>query len=130
MNKSQFIDVKDLEVYQLALALSKLAWEVYQKLDRQQRRILGEQFIKAADSVGANIVEGYARYYYLDKIRFYYTSRASLYECCSHWLDLLKCRELIDQDNFEQLKQIHKMLSIKLNNFISATYRAKQQSIR
>ena len=54
---------------------------------------MGDQFIEAVDSVGANIAEGYGRFHYLDRIKFYYNSRASLIECNEHWIELLKERK-------------------------------------
>jgi len=49
----KYITLKDLEVYQLARELSRLAWEVYEKLDWHDKKIIGDQFIKSTDSVGA-----------------------------------------------------------------------------
>ena len=88
-DSKKFIDLKDLEVYQLARELSRHAWQVYEKLQWIDKQLMGNQFITAIDSVGANIAEGYRRYHCLDKIKFYYTSRASLSEGCHHWLELL-----------------------------------------
>jgi four helix bundle protein len=118
-----YIELKDLEVYQLSRNLSTLAWEVYSKLDYQQKKIIGDQFIRSVDSVGANIAEGYARYHYLDKARFYHFSRASLSEALEHWSELMLERSIIHQSTFEQLKSIHRVLEVKLNNFITATYK-------
>ena len=86
---------------------------------------MGDQFIRATDSVGANIAEGYFRFHYLDKIRFYYISRASLSESCDHWLELLHKREKAKEDEFLKMKNIQTKLAVKLNNFISSTYRSK-----
>jgi four helix bundle protein len=76
MENKRFIELQDLEVYQLARRLSKDAWGIYSGMTFEQKKIIGDQFIRAVDSVGANIAEGYARYHYLDKVRFYYFSRA------------------------------------------------------
>lgn len=85
---------------------------------------MGGQFIESTDSIGSNIAEGYRRYHYLDRIKFYYNSRASLSEACSHWLELLYERKRITMEEFETVKSIEEKLSIKLNNFIESTYRA------
>jgi len=86
---------------------------------------MGDQFIESIDSVGANIAEGYGRYHYLEKIKFYYNSRASLLESCEHWLELLYQRKKIKQDKFKEIRKIKEKLLIKLNNFITSTYKAK-----
>lgn len=122
----KYIALKDLEVYKLARELSKYAWEIYVSLDWQDKKIMGDQFIESVDSVGANIAEGYKRYHYLDKIRFYYNGRASLNESCSHWLELLLERKKIKQEQFDAIKSIEKQLSIKLNNFITSTYTSSE----
>ena len=90
---------------------------------------MGGQFIEAIDSVGANIAEGYGRYHYLDKIKFYYNSRASLLEACQHWLELLRERNKIKEDDFKKIKDIQEELLIKLNNFITSTYKAKNNKL-
>ena len=66
-----------------------------------------------------------SRFHYLDKIKFLYTSRASLNECRDHWLELLNERKKIDAKNYEEFKAISSELSIRLNNFISSIYKSK-----
>jgi len=78
------------------------------------------------DSVGANIAEGYSRYHYLDKIKFYYNARASLSESCEHWLSLLYERAFINEDIFNKINSLSGKLALKLNNFISATYKSRE----
>jgi len=121
----EYINLKDLEVYKLSIQLSKRAWGIYEGLDWQTKKIIGDQFIESADSIGANIAEGYRRYHYLDKIKFYYNARASLSESCEHWLPLLYERKFINKDTFKEIESLSSGLSVKLNNFISATYRSK-----
>jgi four helix bundle protein len=89
MENNKYIPLKDLKVYQLARKLSALAWNIYSKMSFEDKKIMGDQFIRSSDSIGANIAEGYSRYHYLDKVRFYYNSRASQSEATDHWLDLL-----------------------------------------
>ena len=121
-----YILLKDLEVYKLARELSTLGWEIYNKLDWETKQINGVQFIKSTDSVGANIAEGYSRFHYLDKIKFFYNSRGSLTEVNDHWIELLKERNKVSNVNYKKYKSIAVRLSIKLNNFIKSTYKVKQ----
>jgi len=127
--KKDYILLKDLEVYRLARELSQTSWRIYESLNWQDKKIMGGQFIEAIDSVGANIAEGYGRYHYLDKIKFYYNSRASLLEACQHWLELLRERNKIKEDDFKKIKDIQEELLIKLNNFITSTYKAKNNKL-
>ncbi|MCB0397346.1 MAG: four helix bundle protein [Flavobacteriales bacterium] len=127
METKTYITLKDLEVYQLSRQLSALAWEIYSKLNYEEKKIMGDQFIRSIDSVGANISEGYARYHYLDKVRFYHISRGSLSEACQHWAELMIERKVIDQAIFNSIQEVYKSLEVKLNNFISSTLKTKAQ---
>lgn len=130
MEKGKFIPLKNLEVYRLARELSKIGWEIYESLDWRDKKIMGDQFIEAIDSVGANIVEGYFRYHFLERIKFYYNSRGSLAECLEHWLELLYERKKVNEEKYKRFKGIAEKLLLKLNNFIASTAKAKQQISR
>jgi four helix bundle protein len=104
--EKKYIQLKDLEVYKLARELSKIGWEIYNDLDWQNKKIIEDQFITSTDSFGANITEGYSRYHYLDKIKFFYNSRASLTESSEYWLELLKERNKIKENNYKKFKAI------------------------
>ena len=128
MNKKEFIEAKDLKVYQLARQLSKMAWNIYESLSWQDKKIMGDQFIESTDSVGANIIEGYGRYHYLDKIRFYYIARASLNESAIHWLELLLDRNKINHEQYKEMIDVAKDVQVKLNNFIGSTFNQYKKS--
>jgi len=121
METKTFITIKDLQVYQLSRKLSTIAWDIYSKMSFEEKKIIGDQFIRATDSIGANIAEGYSRFHFLDKVRFYYNARASQSEYTDHWLELLFERNKINQQVFDEYKSISKDLQIKLNNFIKFT---------
>jgi len=67
----------------------------------------------AADSISANIAEGFGRYHKNDKIRFYRYSQASLNEW-DDWNAKSKSRALITDDDFvyilKQLQGIEKSI--------------------
>jgi four helix bundle protein len=122
-NKNKnYIKLEDLEVYKLARELSRVGWRIYEPFDWQMRKIIGDQFIESTDSVGANIAEGYGRFHYLDKIKFYYNARASLNECNDYWIELLKERNKTNEENYKEFKNIATRLLVKINNLISATF--------
>jgi len=109
--------LKKLDIYNISRDLSRLAWENYLNLELDQKIMVGQQFIRATDSVGANIAEGYGRYHYLDKIKFYYNSRASLLEA-AHWLDVINERGLIEDEKYKIFNEKILLLHKKLNSFI------------
>jgi len=123
--KKDYILLKDLEVYKLARELSEIGWRVYESLKWQDKKIMGSQFIEAPDAAGVNIAKGYGRFRYLDNIKFYYNSRASLLEACQHWLGLFRERNKIKEGGFKKIKDIQEKFLIKLDNFITSTYKAK-----
>lgn len=125
--KKNYIPLEKLEVYQLARKLSKIAWTIHENLEWQDKKTMGDQFLSATDSVGANIVEGYRRYHHLERIKFFYTSRASLAEANDHWLALLYERKRIHEDVFRKFQKISEKLLFKLNNFIASVYRSKEK---
>jgi len=128
MEKSKYIPLKELEVYQLARELSRLAWNIYEHLSWQDKKIMGDQFIESTDSIGANIAEGYHRFHYLDKVKFYFYSRASLAECNIHWLELLLERKKISENVFQSFQKIAKKLEVKINNFITVIFNKSKKT--
>lgn len=123
----KYIKVQDMEAYQFARELSKIGWEIYHAFDWQTKKIIGDQFITATDSVGANIAEGYGRFHYLDRIKFYYNARGSLIEV-EHWIELLQERKFITKDTFDAFKNIADKASYSLQHLINATYKVKEDS--
>jgi len=127
MENNKYIPLKDLKVYQLSRKLSSIAWNLYSQMSFEDKKIMGDQFMRSTDSIGANIAEGYSRFHYLDKVRFYYNARASQSEATDHWMDLLFVRNKIPKDIFEEFSSVSKELQIKLNNFIKTTKDEKDQ---
>ena len=125
--KSGYIEIKNLEVYVLARELSFVGWEIYEQLKWQEKKIIGDQFITSTNSVGANIVEGYRRFHYLERIKFYLNARASLAECSDHWIDLMYIRKQVSANEYQKYKAISSRLSMKLANFIAASRKAKMR---
>ena len=81
---------------------------------------MGGQFIRAVDSIGANIAEGYGRFHFRDKIKFYYNARGSLWET-KHWLLLLYKRGFVDKDDFDRFLEKITLAGKQLNGFIAST---------
>jgi four helix bundle protein len=121
MENQNFIELKNLEVYQLSRKLSSVAWGIFCRMNFEDKKHIGDQFLRSVDSIGANIAEGYGRFHYLDKVRFYYNSRASHYESFNHWLELMFEREKISKTEFDSINETELILQIKLNNFITST---------
>lgn len=114
------MELRDLRIYQLSREISFIAWEVYEKLSYGDKKIFGDQFISAIDSIGANIAEGFGRFHYLDKNKFNYNSRGSLLESI-HWLEVMRERAKISEELYKKLNEKLSLLKMQLNRYISST---------
>lgn len=75
-----------LACYQHGLRLFEAAYRLATRLPAHERYNLTDQLRRAALSVLLNIAEGYGRYHYLDKLRFFYIARGSLCETLSGFI--------------------------------------------
>ncbi len=96
--------LKDLDVYQAALEICDISWDLYQEIPGRYYLTSG-QFISAADSIGANIAEGYGRGTFKDRKHFLAIARGSLYET-SFWLHQLLKRKLISASKADRLENL------------------------
>jgi four helix bundle protein len=109
--------LEELQVYQLSMEMAEKIWTIVAKWDYFARDTIGEQLIRAADSISANLSEGFGRYHYKENINFSYYSRGSLFETKT-WLTKVNNRDLINKTDLNRfLKQIDD-IGIKLNNYI------------
>ncbi|OGF18466.1 hypothetical protein A3G56_00785 [Candidatus Falkowbacteria bacterium RIFCSPLOWO2_12_FULL_45_10] len=122
---ADYIKLGDLDLYRMAVELSREARPTYEGLNWQDKKIMGDQFIESIDSVGANIAEGYGRYHYKDRIKFYYNARGSLSES-KHWGLFSYERGKINKAKFYSLLNKQQALHKKLNSYISSCYNYKQ----
>jgi len=113
------MDIDDLRDYQLAMQLAEKVWEIVMKWDSFAKYSIGKQYTEAADSIGANISEGFGRFHFKDSKNFLYYSRGSLYETRT-WNIKAHNRKIITEDEYSKLlTEIHD-LGIKLNNYINS----------
>jgi four helix bundle protein len=79
---------ENLKVWQKAHELMLFVHrEVVLLLPREEKWDLANQIRRSSKSVGANIAEGYGRFYYKDRVRFCYNARGSLTETENHLVD-------------------------------------------
>ena len=111
------MELGKLEIYKISLKLSDIIWDIYNNLSNDLKYNIGNQVIRAIDSIGANIAEGYGRFHYKDSIKFYYNARGSLWES-KHWIYLLYRRNLIKKEQYDEFINSLEVLGKKLNGFI------------
>ncbi|MFA4831345.1 MAG: four helix bundle protein [Patescibacteria group bacterium] len=110
----------ELKVYHIAREISKYAWPIYKRLDWQMKKIIGDQWIEAIDSISANIAEGFGRFHFLDKNKFNYNARGSLFESFD-WVDKLFERKEITKEEYDYLISKLALCHKKLNSYIQTT---------
>jgi len=120
----QRLGFQDLKCWQQARRLVVEAHKVAAQLPSIERYDLASQMRRSSKSVMANIAEGYGRYHYLDKLRFFYIARGSLDETISH---LITCFDLqyISESRFNELHNLAQEAPRTLNGYIG--YVRKQQ---
>lgn len=113
------LSLEDIRAYSLSSELSDYIWGVVSGWPIQAKKTIGDQLIRAMDSVPANIAEGEGRHYKKDKIRFYYQARGSLFEVI-HWVEKARSRNLICESQYAEimnkLKEIPKQIRFLISN--------------
>ncbi|GAB5524966.1 MAG: four helix bundle protein [Roseivirga sp.] len=110
--------LEELRIYNQADQLSDEIWELVDKWTYFQKDTIGKQLVRSADSISANIAEGYGRYFYKENRNFCYYSRGSLLET-KNWLAKSARRKLIPVKQYalldSKLDELHKSLNAYIN---------------
>jgi len=108
-----------LEVYQLSERLADAIWDMALEWNSFAKDTEGKQLVRAADSIGANIAEGYGRGTGADNRRFVRTARGSLNET-QHWLRRAYRRDLMSKVEVSLLKPLVEELGPRLNAYLKS----------
>ena len=100
--------------------LTKIIYKITKTFPRDELFGLISQLRRAATSITCNIAEGYGRFHYKDKIRFYYQARGSNMEVQNL---LILCHDLgyININEFNELKHLVYEGYKLLNGIIKST---------
>ena len=123
------MELEDLEVYQEANEIADEIWNIVLIWDYFQKDTIGKQIVKSSDSIGANISEGYGRYFHKENLQFCYYARGSLFETKT-WLLKSFNRGLISDEKYYELKDKVYSLQKKLNGYIKFLRNNKPTSKR
>jgi four helix bundle protein len=116
--------LEELEIYNQSMAMAEKIWGIVIAWDYFSKDTIGKQLVKAADSIAANLSEGYGRYHYRENKTFCYYSRGSLFETKT-WITKAYNRKLIVRSDFESfVKQIDDT-GIRINNYITSIGKTK-----
>lgn len=120
--------LEELRVYQLSMKLAEEVWDIVIKWDYFAKDTIGKQLVKSADSVAANLSEGFGRFFYKEEKQFSYYSRGSLYETKT-WLTKASARKLITNEEFEKFMKEINDIGVKLNNYINSIGKKNNENI-
>ena len=113
------LNLEDLEIYQLSMDVGERIWKIVDKWAYFPKDTIGKQLVKSADSIAANISEGYGRYHFKEAKNFSYYARGSLFETRT-WLKKAYLRQLIEEKEIIELSKYTQKLGIKLNKYIKS----------
>ncbi len=92
--EKKYLALNDITAYKIVFNLSNYVWDIIIKWDYFAKDTVGKQFVRAVDSISANIAEGFGRYHKRDKVKFYRYSFGSVKETLD-WNEKSKVRKLL-----------------------------------
>jgi len=116
----KYLKLNDISSYKIAFNLSNYVWEIIINWDYFSKDTVGKQFVRAIDSISANIAEGFGRYGKKDKIKFYRYSFGSLKECFD-WNEKSRIRKLLSNEEYQHIFTELDKLPIEINTLIKYT---------
>jgi four helix bundle protein len=116
----KYLALKDIVAYRLALLVSNKIWSMVISWKHFERDTIGKQFVRAADSISANIAEGFGRYTKKDKINFYRYAQGSLKETMD-WTLKCRMRQVLNEEQYQRIQTELQQLPLALNSLIKYT---------
>ena len=114
------LKLNDIDAYKRAFHLSNKVWDVVISWDHFSKNSVGLQFVRAVDSISANLAEGFGGYTKKDKIKFYRIAFGSLKESLD-WNEKAKYRGLITERLYNQIFIELNSLPLEINQLIKYT---------
>ena len=120
---------KNFEIWQISKELVKDIHKMtFEELPKYEMYEEGSQIRRSIKSVKSNIVEGYGRKIYInDYIRFLHFALASNNETIDHLETLFETGSFKNESKFNELHSKLNLLGKKLNLFIQAIQKRKNQ---
>ena len=110
--------LEDMEIYNISMEIGDEIWFSVVEWENLAKFSIGQQIVRSADSIAANIAEGYGRYHLKDRKNFMFYARGSHYETIT-WLTKARNRKIIGNEFFEGVIAKMEKLGVKMNNYIN-----------
>jgi four helix bundle protein len=120
METKTYLKLNDIDAYKISFHLSNFVWDIVVNWSHFEQNTVGQQLVKAIDSISANIAEGFGRYNKKDKIKFYRYSQGSLKESFD-WNEKSKVRKLLTIEQYNYILSQLNLLPLKINMLIKYT---------
>jgi len=120
-----FEKLEEKRMYVRAEEIADSVWELVGSWSRFAQNTIGDQFVTAADSIGANISEAGGRYHPNDVKKFLYYARGSLRETV-YWVRRATKRGLLEAARAVAMSGELEQLSRELNGAIAFQKRRGQ----
>jgi four helix bundle protein len=119
--------LNDLEIYREAMEVGEEIWSMVTNWDFFAKDTIGKQIVRAADSVAANLAEGYGRFHFKENQKFCYYSRGSAEETQT-WLEKAARRNLVERESARSLYDRIETLKKRINAYIHSIGRDASSS--
>ena len=116
----KYLQLSDIDCYRDAFELSNHIWVMVGKWGWFEKQTVGVQFVRAIDSISANIAEGFGRFTKKDKIKFYYYSFGSVKESLD-WNQKSYARKLLSETEYKRVFSTLERLPREIHQLIKFT---------
>lgn len=116
----KYLNLNSISSYKKALILSNYVWNIVIRWDWFAKSTVGTQYVRALDSVSANIAEGFGRYSKTDKIHFYRYAYGSLKEALD-WNEKAHIRNLLKEEEYNYVLKELQLMPQEINYLIRFT---------
>lgn len=120
-------DFTDLKSWQECHKLVLLTYKISGKFPVHEKYGLTSQITRSAVSVTSNIVEGFGRYSYKEKLRFYYIARGSIIELINQAM-IARDLSYISKQEYRRIKLQYEISVQLLNGLINTTRKITQSN--
>ena len=113
------MNLEEIRVYELSMELGDNVWSIVERWNYFQKDTVGKQLVRSADSIAANLSEGFGRFHFKETKNFGYYSRGSLFETKT-WLRKAYNRKIINEEDYNKFLSSIESIGKMLNKYIKS----------